>query len=300
MPLSGGPLQAEGQSAADLVKFLTYQTKRPDAHGMAHGLFDCGSAKAEDRENGAAADALVKLGREATSDIETALDSIETQGQHSVFSTNSAWLVNAYARIQGASAYHRLRRMSNNPNAGFLRPALDKAIAVALGLTSYVSSQRSDAEGLNCSGVLMPHTLLDRLILGWERNDQRRVEASLGPLATAALRSMRGQKQWDAFRTGLWPQMPEGEIAIGYRFRSSDGPATSEPKGPLDSSRSTLDTIFTTSAGDQCGIFRVEFLLSRTGTEDSYLVDNADIDSLLRLMSVCASGPHREPVANRD
>jgi len=288
---SSGRGQGKEQSPSDLIRFLTYQSDRPDKYGLAKGIFSCGAAIAEGRENRRITDALVKLGLPAIPDIETALQSIDEQGQQSAFAFNSEWLLDAYARIQGPIAYVRLRKLLSNPRFAFLQLDLDRSIAISLGLTSYVSGSRAPELTKMCSPVLEPRDVLDQLILAWVTNDLQRLDATLGPSAKAALKSSGGM------RAQRWNSKTSDGPAVGYRFEDPGWWSAPEeaPEIRLDGRNPVnpeIDTLFTNSSGGECGRHRVKFLATRSGERGiltTYLVDNSDLAELLRLIGSCAS-----------
>jgi hypothetical protein len=293
------------QSPVDLIKFLTYQSVRPVSLAREFGAFSCGSADAEGREDRAAAASLVKLGSSAIPSLEGAFDSLEEQGRRSEFSTGAAWLFYAYAKIEGPTALLRLRRMISNPGLNFLQPSLDYAVALSLGLTSYVSSSRQIPAGemIYCDGE-MPRDTLDELVLAWERNNRSALEASLGPNARVALQSLLDKgRSWAAVRADLWRGKSGSDVAMGYRFDIAGRwakPAETleqeqEEQAVVDVGRRPVnlqfDTLLKGSSGGDCGRHAIKFLRSQsTGSfVAKYLVDNSDLGDLLRSIAACAA-----------
>jgi len=182
---------AQDTSAVDLIRFLSYQADRPHK-GIEGILFGCGQVTADL----AAAISLANLGEAAIPEIEKTLDAIEKRG----WGWGSSWLQLAYARIKGHAAYLRLRRMEGDPGLGFDRKNVDSAIALSLGLTSYVSDSRLAIRSIRCTRGPEPRDALDRFILGWQRNDRPWLEASLGPTARAAVNSLLNGRTWAAVR----------------------------------------------------------------------------------------------------
>ena len=149
-----GSAQTKEQSPADLIRFLTYQSDRPPSFAQEFGQLSCGSEDAEAHDSRAAAASLARLGASALPSLEGALDSIEKKGERSEFSSGAPWLLYAYAKIEGPAAFSRLRRMIARPRLNFFQAGLDNAIALSLGLTSYVSSSRRvyAGETIYCDG----------------------------------------------------------------------------------------------------------------------------------------------------
>ena len=287
--------KAQGKTAADLIRFLTYQSDRPDKGNVRMGLFSCGPVTADL----AAAKSLARLGDSAIPEIEKELDAIEMHGYQS--GDGSSWLELAYARIKGPDAYPRLRRMGGNPRLGFDRHNLDSSIALSLSITSYVSDSRLLLRSIRCTRGPEPRDALDQLILAWERNDRLWLEASLGPRASAALNLLLKGRTWADLRAELWHGRSPGGVAVGYRF---DIPGRwSAPQETLDEEGSSgavalpdnpdLETRFKNGSGGDCGRRRVKFLKTPMGAGPGYLmyvVDNFDLGDLLRLIGSCATG----------
>jgi hypothetical protein len=93
------------------------------------------------------ATALVDLGRPAIADIENALDSVGAKGAASPYAYRAGWLAMAYAKIVGPAAFPRLRRMKSG--SPMHQNDLQTAIAIALGLTSYVDG--ASVQTTSCS-----------------------------------------------------------------------------------------------------------------------------------------------------
>jgi hypothetical protein len=129
--------RADGETAAHLIDELTYQSAGQQARDAVMRL-GCG----KDGEDRAVARSLAKLGLSAIPALQQALDSIESLGDASKFSFNSGWLILAYARIEGPAALPQLQKMIGNPKLDFLQVSLERAVALSLGLTSYVSEFR--------------------------------------------------------------------------------------------------------------------------------------------------------------
>jgi len=235
---------------------------------------------------------LAALGSAATPAIEEALDSIEKEGVQSRLYRATFWLSLAYAKIMGPAAFPRLRRMIENPQLESFHNSLGDSVALSLGLTSYVASSSVLISPSNCYDQ-EPHHGLDRLILAWERNDQRAVEEGLGPNARAALKSMLSVGGWDALRAELW-RGSSRDAAVGYRFeapgRWSEPEETAGQESPRVGWRDPeIDTVFKTGSGADCGRHTVKFLTQTSPRPAQYLIDNADLRDLLRLVTSCAA-----------
>jgi hypothetical protein len=104
--LSGNQARAQTSPAtpADLIRYLTYQSDRPNAHGATKGqliIFSCGPSLGEARDDRALTNRLVAMGDPALPAIEDALDSFEANGEKSPFASKAEWLLLAFAHIKG-------------------------------------------------------------------------------------------------------------------------------------------------------------------------------------------------------
>jgi hypothetical protein len=296
---SGAHAQTE-QSPRALIRYLTYQSDRPDQHGMlkgSSGIFSCGPALAEARDHRALTRSLVRMGTSAVPAIEEAINSFEALGENSEIWSQAGWVLLAYAQIEGPAAFPRLHRLIGNPKLGAYAFGVDNSIALALGLTSYVSSFRrtgrpiqhqcrlpgSDAvsfgpkpcklpsrevpiESFHCDRGEEPRDALDRMILAWETDDRPSLEAALGPTAESALTQLLKDTTWAAMRSALWSGRPKTNVDVGYRF---DVPGRwSESEGTLEDERLAgnpqgnynhpeIKTSLTTRSGNTCGETRL-------------------------------------------
>jgi len=249
------------QSAEDLVKFFTH----PKPFGLgATGGNAC--APTDDKYFEAEA-ALIGAGESAVAPLEAALDSLKETGTDSPYFVGAAWLMNAYARIKGRTACPRLWGiLSNREAVRLLWIDVDRAAAVGLGLTSYVSRLGGETSHTYICGFPEPRDVLDSLILTCMRE-------SLG-----------------------------SGVAVGYRFeiegtwskpREPGIPASSTPNIPSNFMRPEIDTVFTDGGGNDCGKHRIRFLALRELPPRHYLVDDADLSGLVELISACATEPGR-------
>jgi hypothetical protein len=294
IPVRAGKSQVGDKSAAKLIHFLTDPVERPD-------LLDKNGARIPDGDR-AAANLLVAMGSAAIDDLDAAFDLIERQGQETPLALNSKWLLFAYARIRGPEAYQRLRAMIANPRLRFLRGDLDHSLAMALGLTSYVSASRVAYQV--CCRTEEPRDSLDRLVLAWMQGNRLWMEEELGPNGRLALGSLAANRSWLAMRATMWHGVPDSDLAIGFRFESPSD--WSKPEETLDQAlqdrRSHVDrdqfptepkllTQFVDRAGNGCAPLEVRFVRVPRGTGGlgvRYVVDEADLEGLLRTVSECA------------
>ncbi len=228
---------AAEESAAELIGYLTGPSSLE-----AQTVIDnpCGCVRAERRD----ALALASLGDAALPEIEKVLNKVDS-GRGTLIGLS--WLELAHARIKGPAAYERLRGLELNSKTGSDGPFgfdsgrrnLDGAIALSLGLTSFVSALGSPSvvhaepfRALLCGKGEQPRVALDAFIKALERNDDFSFQARLGPDAKAALDSILKNETWSELRAGLLREgKPLSDFAIGYLFDAA-GP-WSEPAETL-------------------------------------------------------------------
>jgi hypothetical protein len=301
------PVGVEGQvtepSAAELIASLT-EAKSPESNGSVR-IFTCGQSE-QDRREQSTVRAIVALGQVAIPDLEQALDSIASLGKKSRFASKAGWLLLAYAKVQGPTASRRLQRMIATQELAFLRFNLDQAVALSLGLTSYVSGVREPGIVFLCR-FQQPRDPLDQLILSWIQNDRPQLEKSLGPNAKNALNALLDQSSWESLRTELRQGNSDRRVGVGYVFETEGRWA--EPEETLSAQKSgfvgtaevlanpTLETRFKTSSGGACGKMTVNFVSTVEGMvtgvgpfiPNAYLIDERNLKGLLGLISSCAA-----------
>lgn len=285
--------QPTEESSSDLIDLLT-RSDRQSEYGLETMIFTCGQSWVDDQRNRKLADALVDKGASAVPDIESALDAIGHYGDKSKFAVNAQWLLEAYARIKGHSAFPRLRAMSDNPYLEFLQFALGHSAATSLGLTSFLPASQPLGVPRLCHLIQEPRDTLDQLVVAWLRGDRQYLEATLGPEAKAALQSWIGHRTWGSVRAAMWHRKSGHKLAVGYRFETSGW--WSEREEPLQIRLDTRDpvnpdvgTVFTSASGVECGSRRVKFVKTGEITHVSYLIDNQDTEDLLHLITSCAA-----------
>ena len=311
-----------------LVRYLTYQSDRPNMHGMVKGessVFSCGPFLGEARDDRALTNRLVAMGSSAVGSLEEALNSLEANGEKSPVALKANWLLLAYAKIQGPAASPRLRRMIGKPIVRDYARSLDESVALSLGLTSYVSTFRkltehqckvgdSDAVSLSsrpckptsseipirdirCDRSEEPRDALNQLILGVETGDRLLIGWSLGPQAKSALRQLP-KKTMRATRLRSGSDSP----AVGYRFavagrwsEPDENLVQDRPQGDLGGNyiNPELEASFTNRAGGSCGHARIRFSSTPVvpipnGPRD-YAVEYEDLAGLMNVISACAN-----------
>lgn len=119
---------------AEQIRYLMYESPRPAKHGSIGSdfpVFSCVPWNGQSADNRALAKALATTA--AIPAMEAKLDTIEAAGPHPFAALNANWLLLAYAR---------LRRLYNLPE---YTEEVDRAIAIARGLTAYMSTHNHSA-----------------------------------------------------------------------------------------------------------------------------------------------------------
>lgn len=284
--------QLTTKSIAELVASLTSSQPQNDAIGTS--VFSCGETQGLLRERAVARE-LGRRGKAAVPELDRVLDSIEDEDDGSPFFQKSGWFLFAYARIQGSAAVPRLRTMIRNPRLDPLRVTLDRAIALSLGLTSYLSTGRESTQLFTCRRQ-EPKDALDDFVLALERGDQSGLESDLGSDARTVLNRLLDGKPWTVVYQEIWHTSPGGQRAVGYLFdipgRWSQPEETLEDNrdyanAPLTSAEVVLATQFTTSTGKDCAKHMVRFRRVSQFGRARYLVDSPDMKELIASISSC-------------
>ena len=293
--LGTGKSQTADLSAAEIIRFLTDPTGEST-------VLNKNGVRSNEVDRGAA-NSLVALGAAAIPGLDEALDLIEQREQPTRVAPSSKWLLFAYARIRGPAAYKRLRAMADNPTLRYLRGDIDQSLAIALGLTSYISASRI-ADPFVCCGSMEPRNALDQLILAWLQGNRSEVEDALGARARLALGSLLTRHSWLDLHTEIWHGASSSGLALGYRF--DDSGDWSQPDETLDQTlyarRHSVNlgqfpvhpdilTHFVGISGLSCGSLDIEFVRvpkSPDGLLSKYVVDDPDLRGLLRTITECA------------
>lgn len=277
-------------SPSQLVKFVTYQN-RSDAYDGTLTCIADSPAKKKDQE---AIERLVSFGERSAPALEQEFDAISKKGGDGQHTPNLQQLFYVYARIRGARAFPLLRDMELRPNLGSETVSIDGAIAVALGLTSYLSIAHPSLRVLvDCQGQ-QPRDALDQMIVSWERGDPLWFETSLGENAARAV-AVKDDEEWRAFRRAFWRDSPNA--AIGYKFQVPGSLSDSsmlipfQARVPNDERKLDLDTAFYDRNGRNCGHMMIKLIQEATPKPPGYLryvVDNPNVAEVLQLISACA------------
>jgi hypothetical protein len=283
-------LDLDRLSPSQLVKFVTYQN-RSDAYD---GTLTCVADSPAKKKDQDAIERLVSLGERSVPALEQEFGAISKKGENGQYTPNLQRLFYVYARVRGARAFPLLRDMELRPHFSSETVPIDGAIAVALGLTSYLSIAHPSERLLAACQGQQPRDALDQMIVSWERGDPLWFETSLGETAARAV-AVKDDDEWQAFRRTFWRDAPNA--AIGYKFQIPG--SLSEPSMPIpfqarvpnEEEKLDLDTAFYDRNGRNCGHMMIKFIQGATPKPPGYLryvVDNPNIADVLQLISACA------------
>lgn len=254
--------QTGNEFASTLIRSLS--PKRPNGKPIVLA-FHCGMMNGPQQGRQTALK-LVELGKTALPGLERAFDSIEKRGSLSGLDTH--WLFFAYARILGPEAAPRLLKMRRNPTLANARRSLDDALALSLGLTSYVSVMGGPSPSMVCRFQL-PRDALDKLAVSLWLGDLAELQKILGPKAREALDQALQARSWDTLRPDIWHLGTGVDDAVGYRFEimgqwSEPEETLRQPRleyrsPPSTSGKFSFETQFTDSAGKDCARYKVDF-----------------------------------------
>jgi hypothetical protein len=289
--------QSTGKSPSEIIVSITGPTTKRDGL-VATKMFSCGITTQDEQDRALAAQ-LAHEGPSATAQLEHVFDSLQTQGTESTYFEHADWFFLAYASMLGPSASERLRTMIADPKFVSLQVALDRALAVSLGITSYISSVRKFGPGDLCRRA-EPRDALDELIAAFEQGEFSRLAPVIGPAAVATLGQMEGGRSWEEFHRAVWRVPPRRQSAVGYVFNIRgrwsepeqvlEGPsryARNYGDAPVLADDFYLVTSFRTDSGQDCGDYVLNFHTVPDGVRVRYQINNEDLDGLIRLINTC-------------
>jgi len=265
--------------ATELIDFLTYRVDRAHRANRESGLFTCGQSNADFL----AAIALRRHGAAAVPAIEAELTR-KGFGRY--------WLSATYASIRGRQAFPVLRELASRMDESF-----DEAIAVALDLTSYVSTSRPVGANISCVRGFQPRDALDRVVLGVLRGDRTWLASGVD-----LAREGEGRREWGLIVAGIGsgsggrPRVS----AVGYRLAGDD--SWSDPPVVLTAPRPdrrlradagemriAMQARFHNERGEFCGEVAVQFQSNPEGDSfRPFLVDQASARELVPLILKCS------------
>jgi len=285
--------QTTSQSPSEIIASITNRDG-----SWPSNVFSCGITTTDEQDRALAAQ-LTRGGSLATTQLEQVFDSLQARGAESPYFQRSIWFFLAYASMLGPSASERLRTMIADSKFVSLQVALDRALAVFFGVTSYISSVRKFGPGDLCRRA-EPRDALDELIAAFEQGDLSRLAPVVGPAAVATLGQMEGGRSWEEFHRAVWRVPPKGQSAVGYLFdirgrwsepeQVLEGPsryARNYGDAPVLADDFGLVTRFKTNSGSDCGTYTVDFHAVHDGVRVHYQVNNSDLDGLVRMINSC-------------
>ena len=300
--------QTDSQRARELIAHLTFESHQVSGD-PAHADNHPSIALAEYLQNRKTAQSLVALGAGAASQLNVALESLADAGTQSKYSRNAGWLMLAYARIEGEPAFYRLQRVGGAGKLAFLVPSFDRAAALALGLTSYVTSLRPihiyfgapEQWAFSRFHPDWPRDGLDTFILALEKGDDHVLELSLGSNARSAYQQLAATKWLQDIRLKFKREQIAGS-SIGYRFlvpgqiAEPEEPLADRPPDILQAVRQPgihqISTAFVTSRGSECRKITVDFESSPIANAFPpgvrFLIDNRNLRELIKAIGDCS------------
>lgn len=277
-------LLAQPTKASDLILALD------DPQGL-DPTFGCGQSAAKVE----IAKSLVDIGLSVIPLIELKLgtNSAGISGSYG----QAFWLEQIYARILGIAAFNFLKEREEGGVGGRGRKNLDRALAISLGITSYVSDSRSTGTTFNCTRRPEPRDALDTFILGWQLSDRNLYESSLSLKSKSSLDKLPPSRKSLA-PEGRQTNHAQSHKAIGFKFHASNSWSYAEPafeaaqprnidEDTITSHKVEIETTFTTSTGISCGRKRLNFLRTVENGNNVYKLDNTDILDLFKILASC-------------
>lgn len=256
-----GLCQSPARLPRELIDFLNHKEyARPDSVARV-GLFTCGQSNA-DRT---AAEELVAHGEKAIPELEKEFRENRALGM------GSSWIQLAYAQLRGRAAYAELFQIGVDSRQDPESHSNTHAIAIALGITSFVSSRHVTGRVFRCGGSDEPHYALDRLIAGWLRMDRDAVLSALAPDTKAEFEKRVPSRKWPKWAHGIWQGNPPDWTAVGYQLGDQ--------------------VQLKSYDGQPCDNIQVKFIPRSPDENGRYLghaIETDDLNALLRSVSACA------------
>lgn len=253
--------QTPARQPRELIDFLNHEEHARPGSIARLGLFTCGQSNA-DRT---AAEELVAHGEKAIPELEKEFRENRALGM------GSSWIQLAYAQLRGRAAYAELFQIAVDSREAPESRSNTHAIAIALGITSFVSSKQWTGRVFHCAGSEEPHHALDRLIAGWLQMDRDAVLSALAPATRAEFERRVPASSWPRWAHSIWQGNPPNWTAVGYRLGD----------------RVQLNSY----DGQPCDDFRVRFVPRTPDASGRYLghgIETDDLSALLRSASACA------------
>jgi len=281
-------------SAEDIVRQM-FAISNPSSEAIV-GVAGCGESTDYSRLRNLER-ALVAYGTSALPAIENAIDALQREPAVRVRSGRAVeWVLNAYAQIGKELAFRRIVQMIGDPDLASFRVELDRAAALSIGLTSYVSSLSASALAFHCGRGEEPRDSFSKMIYALERGDRLLLLSTLSPRTRSTLEKTLSSGDVGAF-TGRSPNT-RSSTSIGYRFAISGQWAQPDETRVLgraeliaafQSDVIEIRTMLITKSGRDCGSHLVRFITlgnTKVGTQ-RYMIDSSDLPDLLRDINSC-------------
>lgn len=201
------------------------------------------------------------------------------------------------------AAYERLQRMLRNPEMWQFADGIERAMAISLQLTSFRTSLHSFRARTPIPGFGLPQDALDQFMLAWMLNDRNAFEATLSSQAGSAFQKVLASGSWENLRRNFLRRDGEPIASFGYRLPLPSGLVRLPESAPAVSMHSgnpaeRLEAEALLFDGDRiCGKAKVRFLLVKEQElapgfwRYHYVVDNEDMNELLRSLTPCIFQP---------
>lgn len=262
-----------------------------------------------DQDDAAASLQLIGMGRPAVPAIESALDSLETEGKRARVATAADWLLFTYARIEGGAAVPRLTRMLGNPDMWVFSSGLERALAISLAVTSFRTTLSGPRVESPTPGWRYPQDGLDQFLLSWAIGDRCALEASLSDESRARLDELIRLRTWEWLRARYGAPPPGAVTDFAYRLSLPSAPVRDPRKLAVGGPRMHPGNPESTAVADvvlfkrqsACGVMRVRFRAIKYEQIGAglwkwrYVIDNNDLDRLFEALTPCLSSAVARP-----
>lgn len=161
---------------------------------------------------------VISLGKIVIPRVEAEIDRLQHSGEPEWYSEKLLWLLNVYAELNGKNALGRIRLCYQESGDALAQKRLDGLTAVALRVTSVVSSRRTGSRTIHCTRASGPKDALDRLLIGWLTGDTAVVRSALGSEGTMALQGVLGDDRMQGMRRQLLGAAASMRLAIAFDF----------------------------------------------------------------------------------
>lgn len=280
--------QVNPGSPNQIIRYLNYQDGRPGLERRMIGIGGCGQASPDEDRNLALA--LAEAPGESLNAIKAYLDALAANPTQ-VPRWGAAYVMLAYAKIEGERGLAPLRRFLSTPGLEDLRYSTSASIALAMHFTSFVSSMAKPVRHFRCDGIDGPRESLDLFIAAWQSGSAETIPTVVDSNIAAKDRIVREVRQ----RRGRPRRC--FDCGMAYRFETTQDwagpPETLErdvPRSGPTARSIDVQTTFRTMAGTSCGEIRLSFVRNAEGR---YLILAERLSGLLDLLERCTADDQR-------